>query len=197
MTDICVVEALRMTLNSEEEVRGASWRGNRAGLGVDSRRIPPNRERREHDMYWEPYRAWESTRHQACKWETRCWGRQGWTTESSCLDTDFSSETRRSHWRSLWTFWQNIWETEAGSQSGSCACKLAEILRQLTKTGEAQRGRQQGPRLWSRPTSPLSTCVTLSRFHNLCACFLSCEMVTEVVCASLGYLLYRKCITKW
>lgn len=35
MIEVCVVEALEITLNSEEEVREASWRGNQAGLSLE------------------------------------------------------------------------------------------------------------------------------------------------------------------
>lgn len=39
MIEVCVVEALEMTLNSKEEVREASWKANQPGVGLEGGRM--------------------------------------------------------------------------------------------------------------------------------------------------------------
>lgn len=61
--DVCVVKAPAMTLNSEEEVGKASWRGNQKGMSLMRKGVCPGRGRREHGMaenQTEPGRAGES-----------------------------------------------------------------------------------------------------------------------------------------
>ena len=198
MIEVCVVEVFEMTLNSGEEVREASWRANQGGLGLEGWRMYTLTGKGENmTSTWnhiEPGRARKSMRCQEGIREMTCWVGQGWRAHAWTLG--FPLKKRRNHWRSLWTFWQNVSEMEAESLLGSCASKSAESLWNLTKTGGAEHSGWQDYRLWSHTTSPLSTCVTLSRSCNLCASVsLAVKWGRKFIPRSLGHLLDRRCIT--